>query len=159
MDAATQARIFEPFFTTKEPGKGTGLGLSTVLRHRAPARRRASSVDSELGRGTTFKIYLPAVDEAASRSRVDRDRGPRRRAARRPILLVEDEDERARARARGAASASGYTVLEASDGARGPRVAASSTRAAIDLLLTDVVMPRMSGRELAERLRRDPART
>jgi CheY-like chemotaxis protein len=148
MDAATQARIFEPFFTTKEPGKGTGLGLSMV---HGVVRQHGGAVQvrSVLGGGTTFEIYLPQVEAAGEASRVDESAG-RQTAGRETILLVEDEDD-VRALAREVLERQGYSVLEASDGLQALRQFETGSDR-IDLVLTDVVMPRMSGRELAERL-------
>jgi len=149
MDAATQARIFEPFFTTKEPGKGTGLGLSMV---HGVVRQHGGAIQvrSVLGGGTTFEIYLPQVEAAGATSRVDEPTG-RETAGRETILLVEDEDD-VRALAREVLERQGYSVLEASDGLHALRhFEAGSDR--IDLVLTDVVMPRMSGRELVDRVR------
>jgi CheY-like chemotaxis protein len=150
MDAATQARIFEPFFTTKEPGKGTGLGLSmvhgTVRQHGG-----AIHVRSVVGGGTTFEIFLPQVEATAECGGAD-DAGPTRPAAgQETILLVEDEDD-VRAPAREVLERQGYTVLEAGDGAQALQVH-EKEGARIDLILTDVVMPRMSGREMVDRVR------
>jgi len=149
MNRETQARIFEPFFTTKEPGKGTGLGLSTVY---GIVKQSGGSiwVYSEPGRGTTFKIYLPrgeAVAEAVE---------PSREAARtvrgsETILLVED-DNAVRALVRSTLQAHGYTVQEAPHGKHAIQVCEQHA-APIHLLVTDVVMPEMGGREVAERLK------
>jgi PAS domain S-box-containing protein len=148
MDAATQARIFEPFFTTKQPGRGTGLGLSTVYGI-IKQSRGAISVYSQPGRGSTFTIYLP---EAGERSDDAAALGPG--AALAPgsetILLVEDE-EQVRALARASLVEAGYTVLEACNGAEALALSARHT-GPLHLLLTDVVMPGMSGSELARAL-------
>jgi two-component system, cell cycle sensor histidine kinase and response regulator CckA len=148
MDAATQARIFEPFFTTKEPGKGTGLGLSMV---HGIVRQHGGAIHvrSVVGGGTTFEIYLPQVETAAETGGADEAGAPAARGHE-TILLVEDEDD-VRALAREVLERQGYTVLEASDGAQALQVY-EMERERIDLILTDVVMPRMSGRQLAERL-------
>jgi PAS domain S-box-containing protein len=149
MDAATMARIFEPFFTTKEPGKGTGLGLSmvhgVVRQHGGEVRVR-----SVVGGGTTFEIYLPQIQAApAAGETVEAPARPE--TGRETILLVEDEED-VRALAREVLERQGYTVLEAADGAQALQVH-EQEGARIDLILTDVVMPRMSGRELVDRVR------
>jgi PAS domain S-box-containing protein len=149
MDAATQARIFEPFFTTKEPGKGTGLGLSMV---HGVVRQHGGAihVTSAVGGGTTFEILLPQVEEKPEPVRVDETAGRETRGLE-TILLVEDEDD-VRALAREVLERHGYTVLEASDGREALRRYEAGA-AGIDMILTDVVMPRMSGRELVDRVR------
>jgi len=149
MDEETRARAFEPFFTTKEPGSGTGMGLATVY---GIVRQSGGEIDlhSELGHGTTFEIYLPRVDEEAIAAAVATEAAAVPRGSE-TILLVEDEAS-VRTFARRALEGLGYVVLEASDGAEGAARATEHT-GRIDLLVTDVVMPRVGGRELAERLR------
>jgi two-component system cell cycle sensor histidine kinase/response regulator CckA len=152
MDAATQAHIFEPFFTTKEQGKGTGLGLSTVY---GVIRQSGGHiwVYSEPGLGTTFKIYLPRTDkpvlvEKSNASLTSSLRGTE------TILLVEDE-EPLRELTRSLLADSGYTVLSAEQPADAIEMA-REYKGPIHLLLTDVVMPGMSGLALARKL--GPAR-
>ena len=146
MDEQTRARIFEPFFTTKEVGKGTGLGLATVLGIVQQSGGRIR-VDSQVGVGTTFRIYFPRVEEAAT---------PEAGAATAPrggsetILVVDDEME-VQALLQAALSSWGYTVL----GVTSPSEAihlAEHHPVPIDLLVTDMVMPEMNGAVLAERL-------
>ncbi|HEX5706087.1 MAG TPA: response regulator [Pyrinomonadaceae bacterium] len=148
MDAETQARIFEPFFTTKEVGKGTGLGLSTVY---GIVKQSGGNiyVYSEVGNGTTFKIYLPLVSEE-SEANEQFLAEPARERRTETILLVEDE-ESVRTLLLETLEAEGYTVLAASGGREALRVCAGHA-GPIHLLLTDVVMPEMSGRQLVERL-------
>lgn len=142
------ARIFEPFFTTKGVGKGTGLGLGVV---QGIVKQSGGNIEvySEVGIGTTFKIYLPAVSEGLtllsspgiSKAAIGTE----------TILLVEDEDG-VRELSALILQGSGYTVLKASSGKEALRLIEGRTEG-IDLLLTDVVMPEMSGNKLAEALR------
>ena len=149
MDKDTQSRIFEPFFTTKEKGKGTGLGLSTVY---GIVKQSGGylMVESELGCGTTFIIYLPKIDGAAE----TRGDAPLRKDAlggSETVLLVEDE-ESVRQLVKETLERKGYRVLEAENGETGLTIAAQHHQQ-IDLVITDVVMPHLGGRELAQRLR------
>jgi len=150
MDRATQARVFEPFFTTKEKGKGTGLGLSTAY---GIVRQSGGEIllYSEPGRGTTFKIFLPRVPSAAA------DAAP----ASLPVstdlrghetILVAEDEAVIRMLARQVLESQGYTVLEAEDGLQALALIQKHADT-IDLLVTDVVMPRLGGTELVRHLR------
>lgn len=147
IDEETQRHIFEPFFTTKALGKGTGLGLSTVY---GIVKQSGGNiwVYSEIGKGTTFKIYLPRVDQAADHYKpaaaCELPKGAE------TILLVEDADL-VRKLAREVLESSGYRLLEASQAKIALQIC-QEHKERIHLLLTDVVMPEMSGRELANRL-------
>ncbi len=141
-------RIFEPFFTTKEPGKGTGLGLSTVY---GIVRQCGGRIDfvTEIGRGTTFSIYLPAANEPV---RVEQTfHGSELPRGTETILLVEDEAS-VRSLSRHALSSCGYTILEAGNGAEAIQIATDYT-GKIDIVVTDVVMPVMGARKMLEQLR------
>jgi CheY-like chemotaxis protein len=150
MDAETRSRIFEPFFTTKEVGRGTGLGLATVygIVEQSGGHIR---VLTARGSGSTFEIYLPRAEDPAE-ARPEPGALDPPRGGRETVLLVEDEPM-VRAFVRDVLRLHGYTVLEAPGGEEALRICGAHP-APIHLLLTDVVMPRMSGRELAERLTR-----
>jgi PAS domain S-box-containing protein len=149
MDARTQEQVFEPFFTTKEVGKGTGLGLSTVY---GIVKQSDGSVwvKSEVGHGTTFMIYLPRVNKQATAISADEHAALSLSRGTETVLLVEDETQ-VRELARQLLETEGYTVLESVNGEEALAICERS-QVNINLLLTDVVMPQMSGRELAERL-------
>lgn len=148
MDEHVKKHLFEPFFTTKEMGKGTGLGLATVYGI-VQQLGGVIIVQTERGRGTTFTVYLPKVDLPATPTpKVDEQTVPRGTET---VLLVEDEPL-VRQIAESALSGQGYHVLEAENGEEALRVAAGYHHP-IHLVLTDVVMPRMGGRELTEQLR------
>jgi CheY-like chemotaxis protein len=147
MDAATRARVFDPFYTTKELGKGTGLGLSIVY---GIVKQSGGHIEvySEAGRGTSFKVYLPRcmdpVEDAAQPAPVPPPNGH-------ATVLLVDDDAQVSAAARRALERAGYTVLAASDGAQGLRIA-TEQQGRVDLLVTDMVMPGMGGRELARQV-------
>jgi PAS domain S-box-containing protein len=149
MSPQIAAHIFEPFFTTKEQGKGTGLGLSTVYGIVEQSRGHIE-VQSEPDHGTTFTIYLPRVEEPLPAGQ-PADAGRRLRTTARTVLVVDDEPEVLKL-ATEILRRVGYSVLEASDGAAALEVA-QRREGEIHLLVTDMVMPGMSGRDLAERLR------
>ena len=149
MDEATQKRIFEPFFTTKEAGRGTGLGLSTVY---GIVKQSGGSiwVYSELGKGTTFKIYLPAVDAPAEG--LGRAAAPAKDLSGTETVLLVEDDEQLLHLAQRALTARGYTVLAADRGATALDIARRH-QGSIHALLTDVTIPDMDGRALAAALR------
>jgi CheY-like chemotaxis protein len=146
MDAATREHIFEPFFTTKEAGKGTGLGLATLY---GIVKQSGGNVwvYSELGHGTTFKVYLPRAEDFAESGELNETKHSPQGTE--TVLLVEDE-EQVRAILKQILENQGYHVLSASRGEEA--LAISQEPGDIQLMITDVVMPQMSGRELAERL-------
>jgi two-component system, cell cycle sensor histidine kinase and response regulator CckA len=148
MDAATQARIFEPFFTTKEDGKGTGLGLSTVY---GIVKQNGGyiQVDSEIGQGTTFKVYLPQVQEAVSEIPTEEPCAKELYGSE-TILVVEDEEQLGNLIYR-SLKPYGYNVLVAQHGGEA-LLLCERHPGPIHLLLTDVVMPQMSGVDLSDRL-------
>jgi two-component system, cell cycle sensor histidine kinase and response regulator CckA len=148
MDSLTRERIFEPFFTTKDQSKGTGLGLSTVY---GIVTQNGGNiwVYSEPGKGTTFKVYLPRTAELPERRELRVASTVTLRGSE-TILLVEDEDQ-IRIVAKEILEKNGYRILEAA-GAEEARRRCDQERGAIDLLLTDVVMPKTSGRDLAASL-------
>jgi PAS domain S-box-containing protein len=148
MDEATCSRIFEPFFTTKEIGKGTGLGLSTVLGIVQQTGGRIW-VDSQPGRGSTFRICFPRMDRAAEPEQAPRTR-PAVLKGNETILLVED-NEQLREALQTVLQRNGYQVIEAHDGGEAFLICENHP-GRIDLVVADVVMPRVKGTELAERI-------
>jgi two-component system cell cycle sensor histidine kinase/response regulator CckA len=154
MNEETKAHLFEPFFTTKEQGKGTGLGLATVYG----IVRQAGGhvwVYTELGKGTSFKVYLPRVKRDGS-SHPSLVQVATRRGGTETVLLVEDEESIRRLAAE-VLRESGYTVLEAPLPSAAIAIA-EREKGPIDVLVTDIVMPEMSGPELAEAIKgRHPA--
>jgi CheY-like chemotaxis protein len=148
ISAETQSRIFEPFFTTKERGKGTGLGLATVY---GIVRQSAGyvEVDSAPGKGTTFSVYLPKTSVATDARAVPVP--PAVRRSRMETILVVDDDTAVRGVVRRILEGGGYRVLEAENGAAAIEIA--NTGDGIGVLVTDMVMPEMGGRELALAIR------
>jgi len=148
IDGKIQQQIFEPFFTTKELGKGTGLGLSTVYGIVKQSGGNIE-VDTKVGAGTTFRIYLPRVAEQPEAAEIT-DAATKFLTGTETILLVEDE-ELVRKLSKQMLETCGYTVVEARDGLEALKICDDGT-CEFDLLMTDVVMPQMGGRELAEKL-------
>jgi CheY-like chemotaxis protein len=149
MDAETKSHLFEPFFTTKEKGRGTGLGLSTsygIIKQ----NHGEIEVESQPGLGTSFSIYLPKVDEPVS-PEVTREIQQRPQRGSETIMVVEDEDG-VRKVVVEMLEQQGYHVLTANSGPAALELYTRTTDP-VHLLITDVVMPRMSGRELADSLR------
>ncbi len=149
MSAETRAHVFEPFFTTKEVGKGTGLGLSTAYGF-VKQSGGLITVDSQLGKGSTFTVFLPTTDAEQPASEAPPSASPLASAPSTETVLLVDDDPAVRSVTARMLEARGYVVIAASDG---PEALAKARRHAgqIHVLLTDVVMPRMRGPELAER--------
>ncbi len=148
MSPEVQARIFEPFFTTKAPGEGTGLGLATCYGIVKQSGGEIT-VDSRLGAGTTFRIYLPRVYEQLKSYEIPLGPGSLPTGTQ-TILIVEDELT-VRVIMRSILQRLNYTVLEAANGAEAMRIILTPGAKPVDLLMTDLVMPEMGGRELAQR--------
>jgi two-component system cell cycle sensor histidine kinase/response regulator CckA len=147
MDESTKAHAFEPFFTTKAPGRGTGLGLSTVF---GIVRQSGGSVDmySSPGKGTSAKVYLPRVDQTAA---VETERRGVRALKGTETILIAEDDEMVRSLVKETLVRHGYTVLDAAGAVDAEKIS-EIYRGDIDLLITDVVMPKVNGRDLATRL-------
>jgi CheY-like chemotaxis protein len=150
MDSETQAHLFEPFFTTKPKGLGVGLGLSTIY---GIVRQSGGYIwaFSELGEGTTFQIYLPRVEAEEEAFSGDGQKAPRTVVGGSETILLVEDDPLVRRLARQVLEESGYSVVPAANGPEALQ-ALKSHKDSIHLLLTDVVMPRMSGREVADRV-------
>ena len=151
MDAATKARIFEPFFTTKEPGKGTGLGLAMVY---GVVKQSGGFiwVESEPGKGSRFELYLPRTEGRTEDEFSEIARESRTSAGRKKIVLVVEDEKEVRELACEFLTAAGYSVLTAQDG-REALDTAERLGGSIEVLLTDIVMPKMRGSELGMRLK------
>jgi two-component system, cell cycle sensor histidine kinase and response regulator CckA len=149
IDEKTKMHVFEPFFTTKEAGRGTGLGLSTVY---GIVRQSGGNIciDSEVGQGTTFKIYLPLIDDDAPEYK--RSPEPQEFLKSSETILLAEDEEMVRHLVRDVLKTYGYQVLEASNGGAALLICERHL-GPIHLLLTDAIMPEMSGRELEKRLR------
>ena len=151
MDSETQAHVFEPFFTTKEKGKGTGLGLSTVY---GIVNHSGGSIvlSSEVGKGSTFKIYLPRVEEGVVPT-VEPEKDVISQTQRSETVLVVEDEDAVRALTTEVLRSDGYKVLQACHSDEAFHVS-GKYEGPIHLMVTDVVMPQMNGRELAEHLGR-----
>jgi CheY-like chemotaxis protein len=150
MDEATREHMFDPFFTTKEVGKGTGLGLAMIYGI-VKQHEGWVMVDSMLGRGTTFRVYLPAVPEAMIEPETGHWAGPMPLGGH-ECLLVVDDDEAIRTFARRFLASYGYTVLLAEDGEAALQ-ALHAQRERIALVILDLTMPKLNGRQVLQRLR------
>jgi CheY-like chemotaxis protein len=155
MDKATQERIFEPFFTTKEKGRGTGLGLSIVYGIVKQSGGNIQ-VSSEPGKGTVFKIFLPVIEEPSEDELAQKSAGSAKSKSGTETVLVAEDDKNVLKVVKRAMKKLGYTVIEAKSGEEAEKLHAES-RKTIHMLVTDVVMPGMDGKELATRLKsKDP---
>ncbi len=147
IDKETRERIFEPFFTTKEKGKGTGLGLATVYGIIKQSQGNIL-VYSEPGRGTTFKVYLPVTESSDNKKKQTK---PEEEYTGKETILIIEDDDAVRTMAKEGLSDLGYNVYDVPDGSDGLELVKQNHKT-FDLLLTDVVMPNMSGREIAEKV-------
>jgi len=150
MTDEVKAHIFEPFFTTKEPGKGTGLGLATVYGIVKQYGGHVA-IQTKVGHGTTFSVYLPSLAPATNEDKPP-DLSPHAFSGTGTVLLVQD-DKAVRTLARPALQSFGYTVVDVANGEEALQFCAGY-EGPLDLLITDVVMPGMSGREVADALQR-----
>ncbi len=150
MDENTRSRVFEPFFTTKAPGKGTGLGLSTVY---GIVKRSQGHIllESEVGKGTSFTVFFPRMDPPTEKRDLSGAREAGRVEAGAETLLLAEDDDQVRDLVRSILTTWGYKVLEARDGEESLAIG-SAHEGTIHLLLTDMMMPKMNGRELARRM-------
>jgi CheY-like chemotaxis protein len=151
MDEQTKERIFEPFFTTKEVGKGTGLGLSTVygIVHQYEGY---IEVESELGKGTTFKIYLPLIEGRAEEEE-KKEIAPLPAFSGKGTILVAEDEDAVRAVVKKVLEEAGYKVIEASNGEEAIEQFAQNENE-IDFLLLDVIMPKKNGKEVYQEIRK-----